>query len=476
MSAEQTLALSVVQESMYLMDLFNPGSCLGPSNTICWATEWSGQIDATLVRQALSDLSEANDILRSRPILDDGDCRQVILPHGTCEIPLVVEDVTAAALGCDDSPEAIAVAFTEFVKSIPVPISDPPLARAFLGRIGAESAVLVLLFHALVFDAASKQLIAEQFIESYERYAAGNHGEPNRPPQYTDLLTPGPGAGGDEPLQLARKFWTTNLERLKPVRMRNRNEPPVERSSLGWLSRTEIDPDAGRRLREIAAQSRATLFMLLTALVHSTIRYWAQDDDVFTVTRLSTRRGSSLQMVGNFENVVLLQSRVDLAAPFTAVLEQVRDDMFQVMRHSNMPLASLAAEVPDVTEVLFAPDNSFIAFDFTEAGAGALAARRSSSGAPFEYVPHVTEVSGHDVERKRYGSVDVEVDDFFNTDLEFNVIGLTDESLLIRLTHSRDVFADGAGKKLLEDLQRLVRSVCLDPSAPLASCFQEQLR
>ncbi|XVS67659.1 amino acid adenylation domain-containing protein [Actinosynnema sp. CA-299493] len=291
----------------------------------------SGEVDEDALRRAVADVVARHEALRTRFALVDGELVQVVDP--TAEPELTV---------------AHAVAADEWVAreaARPFDLERGPLFRAALLRLGGAESVLVLTMHHIVCDGWSADLVFGEVVEGYAAHVAGR--DPDLPApafQYADYAgwqdewLAGPAARA----QLAH--WCDVLAHPLPTLELPAGGPggPPAGADLSF----DLPADAVDRLRALAAESGATLFMVLLAAFKVLLRELSGVDDVIVGTVSANReRPEFAGTVGFLVNTLAVRTRLTGAPTFRDVLHRVRGTALSAFANQDVPFELVVEEV-----------------------------------------------------------------------------------------------------------------------------------
>ncbi|MFT7837043.1 amino acid adenylation domain-containing protein [Saccharothrix sp. BKS2] len=291
----------------------------------------SGEVDEGALRRAVADVVARHEALRTRFALADGELLQVVDP--TAEPELTV----AHAVPADG--------WVAREAARPFDLERGPLFRAALLRLGGAESVLVLTMHHIVCDGWSADLVFGEVVEGYAAHVAGR--DPDLPApafQYADYSgwqdewLAGPAAAAQLAHWrevLAHPLTTLELPTGGP------GGPPAG-ADLSF----DLPADAVARLRALAAESGATLFMVLLAAFKVLLRELSGVDDVVVGTVSANRgRPEFAGTVGFLVNTLAVRTRLDGAPTFRDVLHRVRGNALAAFANQDVPFELVVEEV-----------------------------------------------------------------------------------------------------------------------------------
>ncbi|MFZ2174496.1 MAG: amino acid adenylation domain-containing protein [Rhodococcus sp. (in: high G+C Gram-positive bacteria)] len=330
------IPLSPAQSRMWFINQFDTASA---AYNIPLAIKLAGELDVRALEEALHDVLERHETLRTMyPDNGEGPA-QIILPASAAATELVIEDATDDTL-LHRVTEIISEGF-DVAKEVPV--------RAHLLRIADDQHVMVIVVHHISSDGASTAPLARDVVVAYSARAAGS--EPDWAPlevQYVDFSLWQHQLLGDEnePDSLAAEqigYWRETLAGVPDALPlpTDRPRPPVQ-SARGANFEFEIGAELRGRLGALAREHNASLFMVAHAAFSVLLARASATDDIAIGTAIEGRGEAALDdLVGMFVNTVVLRARVDAGARFSDLLAQVRRNDLGAFTHTDVPFERL---------------------------------------------------------------------------------------------------------------------------------------
>ncbi len=248
-----------------------------PAYNMPLALRLSGVLDRAALHEALGDLVQRHESLRTIYPNEDGLPYQHIL-DGASARPPVIE--------ADSSEDEIAAQLHAAARGGFKLESTTPL-RVHLFKLAADEHVLLLLTHHIVGDGASLLPLVRDMSTAYAARCEGKApGWAPLPLQYADyalwqqeLL--GSEDDADSMAGRQREFWRETLRDLPeqlslPV---DRPHPPVP-SYSGDVVPMQIAPHVHERMLQLARDGQASVFMVLQAALVGLLNRLGAGDDI----------------------------------------------------------------------------------------------------------------------------------------------------------------------------------------------------
>ncbi|WP_432071309.1 amino acid adenylation domain-containing protein, partial [Streptomyces sp. AA1529] len=351
MPRPETIPLSFAQRRLWFLHRLE-----GPSSAYNWplALRLSSAVDQNALRAALNDLAVRHESLRTVFTETDGEPRPVVLDPSQAAVRLDVEQLPSSSLH-----RAVQQAIGHRFR-----LDSAPPVRAWLFLPSAETAqegtaaaepaeptgpVLVVLMHHIIGDGASRAPLMRDLGRAYGARLAGAapDWEP-LPVQYADysiwqqqLL-----GATDEPDSLAAQqlaYWREALDGI-PAQLElptDRPRPAVADYRGDTLDFT-LDAELHAALRQVATDSRATLFMVVQTGFAALLSRLGAGHDIPVGVPIAGRTDEALtDLVGFFVNTLVLRTDTRGNPRFHEVLDRARDTALGAYAHQDLPFEFL---------------------------------------------------------------------------------------------------------------------------------------
>jgi amino acid adenylation domain-containing protein len=323
------LPLSHAQRGLWLTWQRDPAS---PAYTMAGILSLSGELDAAALQAAASDLVARHEALRTTFAID-ADGRPVQRLHAELPPPFTVRDLRAGG-------EAESDAFAEALARQPFDLEAGPLLRFELHGLGDREHRLVLALHHIVADGWSIGLLIRDLAAFY---TARRDGRPSGLPplalHYADYAAWQRSwlEAGEEARQL--DSWKAALgDSHPPLDLPFDRPRPQERSDAGAAHHSRLSRPVSDGLRALARSRNASTFMAVLALFKLLLARNGGGDDIRIGAPLAHRgRAETHPMIGYFTNVAVLRTVIDQRRGFTALLDQVREDLLAAETRIDVP-------------------------------------------------------------------------------------------------------------------------------------------
>ncbi|MGB3444311.1 MAG: amino acid adenylation domain-containing protein [Actinophytocola sp.] len=320
------LPATPVQRRMWFLDQAHGQPA---AYTVLNAMDVRGDLDVTALHNALRDVVQRHEALRTVFPAPDGEPLQVIREE--MPVDLAVTEVPEARI--DDVLRAGA--------REPFDLTEGPLFRFSLLRVADGHHVLALCLHHIVCDSWSFSVLHADLGALYDAYRAGRPSPLTTPPvQYADCAE-------SDYLVSDLDYWRKQLTGAPSALdlPATGARPPVQTFDGAIVTRV-LDPELTGRLRTLASGHGATMYMtVLTALQTVLYRYTGETDICVGSPVAGRTRDEQARAIGCFLNTLVLRNQVDGSATFTDHLAAVRATALGAFAHQAAPFQRIVEEL-----------------------------------------------------------------------------------------------------------------------------------
>ncbi len=323
--------LSYSQQQMWVLDQLNPGSV---SYTVPNVMHFNTPVDPEALDEAISEIVERHEILRSTFASIDGEPFQVIHDPEPVKVPLV--DLTDSP---HESRQGAAMRLMREQARIPWDLENGPLLRCQLYKIDETAYTLGMTFHHIVTDGRSLAIFSS---ELQALYGAKLNGRPSPlaplPVQYADFaIWQRDWMRGNE-IAKHLDYWKLKLEDATVLDIPTDNPRTTTRNYRGGQVSVRLDKPVVEGMHKLASGESATTFMALLAAFQATLVRVTGQYDICVGTPTSTRSQPDLErLIGYFVNTVVMRTQVEGDPSFRSLLCDVRDTCVDAYDRQDVP-------------------------------------------------------------------------------------------------------------------------------------------
>ena len=361
------LPLTSAQTVFWYLDHYRrPGSSKHPDFALAVHYRISGRLDTQAMSDAIDQLVQRHEALRTSVRLDAFEGLQTVLPA----VPQLL--VRLSAEGSD--PDTALRAAAQNDTRLPL---DPALGRVFTAQLCTASDtehLLILRVHHIAADGWSIDVLESELEELYEAALTRRPHTLRPPPNYSRLVQ-----RMDqqffvdldwrtmEPYQSALRYWEQQVRGVEPSSLSPFGESivplPTQQQSL------DLTGEDFETLLELSRSSGATLFSTVVAALASLRAEDSGTPDVRLLTLNAARDAPELdRMVGLLLNPMLLRLSVSPADEFSEIIARASTGVREALSHGQVPLLAMCEEIPDLMS--FMTESQFVGVELLSPARG----------------------------------------------------------------------------------------------------------
>ncbi|RPK22202.1 non-ribosomal peptide synthase/polyketide synthase [Paenibacillus xylanexedens] len=278
-----------------------------------------GKLDRTRVEYAFQMLIQRHETLRTGIEQVQGE----LVQHIYDEVEFAVDYFQVSEREVDQVVEAY---------YHPFDLTMPPLLRIGLIEVAKDRHILLFDMHHIVSDGISTALLFDEFSRlyrgeeltplhiQYKDYAVWQHSE-----AYGQLIQP------------QKEYWLEQLSGELPVLELPTDFPrPAVQSFDGRTVKFDIGKERTEKLKELAARTGTTLYMVLFSAYSILMHKYSGQEDLIVGTPIAGRTQEEVQpIVGMFINTLAIRSRPERSKPYLSYLEEIKDITLGAFEHQN---------------------------------------------------------------------------------------------------------------------------------------------
>jgi len=327
--------LSFAQERLWLLVQLEPGS---PAYNRPLALRLTGLLDEAALRQALQTILDRHEVLRARFKTRDGRPEQVISPRLALDLGVI--ELTEPT-STERESRARRLATEEALR--PFDLSQDPILRATLLRLGAQEHVLLLVFHHVAFDGWSARLFVDELTHLYRALTTGTSPAlAEIPIQYADFAHWQRQRLGGELLERQLRYWKQQLSGCIPLDLPTDRTRPSVQAHRGGCTEIFLPEPLADSLKALGRRENATLFMVLLAAFQALLARYTGSEDIAVGSPVAGRNWVETEkLIGIFINILVLRADLSGNPTFRELLGRVRETCRGAYSHQDMPFEKL---------------------------------------------------------------------------------------------------------------------------------------
>src|SRR6185369_5352211 len=335
-----SFVLSYGQQRLWFLQQLEPESA---NYNIRVALRLRGLLNVEFLEQSLNEIVRRHETLRTTFSLIDGAPVQVIA--ATHMLSVALTDLSHLP---ETERQAKAQREATAEGQQPFNLSEGPLFRVRLLKLGSEEHVLLLTLHHIIGDGWSMGVLYKELSALYTSYASGAESPlAELPVQYADYAVWQRERLNEELLEEQVQYWREQLRGAPAVLELPTDRPrPIVPTYRGARQRVELSEELSRELKELSRGEGVTLFMtLLTAFQILLWRYTGQQDIVVGTPTAGRNRAEIEPLIGFFVNTLALRTEVSGQRTFRELLQSGKQVCLEAYAHQDLPFDRLVDEL-----------------------------------------------------------------------------------------------------------------------------------
>ena len=349
-AARDFVPLSFAQQRLWFLDQYEPNSAV---YNVPSARRLQGPLDIGALERSLREIMRRHEALRTTFSSADGEPVQVIAPSPSFSLPIL--DLSHFS---DSEREAEAQRHVTAEAQLPFDLSQGPLFRASLLRIGENDHVILLTMHHIVSDGWSMGVLSREMSALYQAFTLGKPSPlSDLPIQYADYAVwQREWLKGDE-LERQLSYWKKQLEGAPGVLdlPTDRPRPAVQSHRGAWQS-IALSKHLSEKLKGLSRKEGVTLFMTLLAAFQTLLYRYTGQEDIVVGSPIANRTRTEVEnLIGFFVNTLALRSNFTNSPTFKELLAQVRETALGAYANQDLPFEKLVEELQPERNLSYSP-------------------------------------------------------------------------------------------------------------------------
>lgn len=217
-------------------------------------------------------------------------------------------------------PDEVEDVVFQFIR--PFDLRQAPLLRVALLETGVDRYVLIVDMHHIISDGVSMNLLTQEFMALVEGREL-----PDVRIQYKDFAVWQNRYLRSETMRGQEQYWLDQFAGTLPTLNLPTDYPrPATMGFRGELVEFSIGQDVAEQLQALAAESGATMYMVLLAAFNILLAKYSGDEDIIIGTPVAGRtHADTEQIVGMFVNTLVMRNYPEGEKTFSHFLAEVKE-------------------------------------------------------------------------------------------------------------------------------------------------------
>jgi hypothetical protein len=264
---------------------------------------------------------------------------------------LVVEDLAAGIASRNKRAKELLLEKAELLAHEsawqPFDVSQAPLFRARLLRLGHNDHVFLLILHHAIVDGWSIGIMFEEISAIYSSLTSRRPPRlPEQTSQFSDFANWQRCWCTSELASRQIAYWRDHLRGATALFSQGSGLPGARPGSVTAREPVHLPTDLIARLGAVSRSQDATLFMTLLAAFKTMLLVRKAHRDICVATVMANRTELWTEgVVGPFENTTLIRTHLDPDLSFREALARVREGVLEAHARQNLPFEILASRL-----------------------------------------------------------------------------------------------------------------------------------
>ncbi len=305
---------------------------------------YSGALDVSALERAFNEILRRHEAWRTSFLVVDGQPFQEVKDRLTISLPVI--DLRNIP---EDQRDATAIAIATADARVPLDLTQTPLFRTRLIRLGDEEHRLYLTLSHIIFDGvAIYRVFLPELAALYKAYSAG---EPSPLPdlaiQYPDYAVWERTTSTRKALAKDIEYWRQKLGGTLPETYLPTDRPHTRGQTFrGSMYRFKLKPDLTTALRNLCRSQNVSLFhVLLAGFAALLYRYSGEERIPIGSVTAGRNRPETEPLLGYFLNTVVVPADVSGNPSFRDLVQRARDWTIDALDHDRLPFEHLVREL-----------------------------------------------------------------------------------------------------------------------------------
>ncbi len=340
------LPLSFAQERMWFV---SQAESEIPYYNTNFGLNFQGALNIPALEWSLNEIIRRHESLRTTYPAKDGKPVQVIAEDFKITLPVMDMQGLPAAKLQEIIDEEVSQLFD---------LSNGPLLRANLLRLGSQSHTLILTMHHIIIDGWSMSIFFKELSTFYRSFIEGNPVSlPELSIQYADFAVWQRQWLTGEVLEKQLNYWKQQLAGATPsIEILPDKPRPSVKTYQGDSKQFEIDRNLTEQLNSLSQKLGVSLYqILLSAYVILLYRYSGQED-ICVGCAIANRNHRALEpIVGFFANTLVLRNQIQGNPTYSQFLTQLRQVAMSAYAHQDVSFQQVVAALQPERSLSYHP-------------------------------------------------------------------------------------------------------------------------
>jgi FkbH-like protein len=335
------LPVSFEQERLWVAEQLKPTGTA--SNIGVIGVQLTGQLNITALEQSLNSIVQRHEILRTTFAMVEGHLVQRIAPHINWTLPVV---------DCQNMEKSkqssVIVQITKEEGQQPFNLSQGPLWRFKLLRLGESEHLLLLIINHIICDGLSLMLFLRELSILYEAFCLDKPSPfPKISIQYGDFVVWQRQWLKSKGLEKSLTYWKKRLDGMPPLLKLPIDRPrPLLRNFKTAQKLFQLSANLLSEIQQLSEKQNVTNFTILMAGFKALLYQYSGQEDIIVGSPTSGRVHQKVEsLIGLFSYPLVLRTDLSGNPSFLELLGRVRNTLVDAYSHKHIPLEKVVEVV-----------------------------------------------------------------------------------------------------------------------------------
>ncbi|MDK3158298.1 amino acid adenylation domain-containing protein [Kamptonema cortianum] len=342
-SRGESVPLSFAQQRLWFLAQLEPHST---AYNLCGAVRLDGVLNREALTQSFNEIVRRHESLRTTFHTVDGRPVATIAPQAPLAIPQI------------ELSETEVQSYLEQEAQTPFDLTQSPLLRVKVLKLGEQSHILLLAMHHIASDGWSRGILVQELAVLYRAFCQNQHSPlPELPLQYADFAVWQRQWLQGEVLASQLAYWQQQLAGVSSLLALPTDFPrPVVQRYQGKVRVLSFSLELSRALKTLSQQTGSTLFMVLLAVFNLLLSRYTRSTDIVVGSPIANRNRAEIEgLIGFFVNTLVLRTDVSGNPTFRELLARVREVTLGAYAHQDLPFEQLVEVLKPERHLSHAP-------------------------------------------------------------------------------------------------------------------------
>lgn len=301
---------------------------------IPFALRFLDPVDETLFGLAFEDVMRRHSVLRTRFVTEDDIVEQHVVPEAE------LSQYRWFWRSEETGPVERQTALNQAASHVFDLSRELPVRLRFVRDVSSGQQYLSFLFHHVVLDEWSVNVLMDDLREAYQARASGSSPQWRAQPLPFSEYAARQHEQGFDASHLA--YWLKQFEGVPldaPLLPTLQNQPDAEPSDAGGWVEFKLEPGVAQGLNQLARQQGASLFNVVYAAISLALKQLGAPNKLIVGTPASGRLDAAFfDTVGYFTTLAMHVVHFDRAESVGELIAQVKNTINESLDYSDVPI------------------------------------------------------------------------------------------------------------------------------------------